>query len=75
LKSIHSNQWLLDEGVDGVAAQYTSVLNPAQLSKFLLWSDHNAYQIEKLNCVNVLAGVESEPVFEFGFDEGLADGD
>mmetsp|Transcript_10940 Transcript_10940/g.19993 ORF Transcript_10940/g.19993 Transcript_10940/m.19993 type:complete len:423 (-) Transcript_10940:227-1495(-) len=75
LQSIHANQWLLDEGVDGVAGQFTSILNPAQLSKFLLWSDHNADQIEKLDYVNVLSGVGSGPVFEFGVDEGLTDGD
>lgn len=75
LQSIHANQWLLDEGVEEVAGQFTSILNQAQLSKFLSWSDHNAEPIEKLDYVNVLARVGSGPVFEFGVDEGLADGD
>ena len=75
LQSINANQWLLDEGVDEVAGQFTSILNPTQLSKFLLWSDHNADPIEKLDFVNVLSGVGSGPVFEFGVDEGMGDGD
>ncbi|KAL7445404.1 hypothetical protein ACHAXM_009802 [Skeletonema potamos] len=76
LKSIQDNNWLLDEGVDEISSQFTSILNPAQLSKFLLWSDHNADAIEKLDYVNVGALMESGgPVFEFGIDEGFADGD
>jgi hypothetical protein len=75
LQSINANQWLLDEGVDEIAGQFTSILNPTQLSKFLLWSDHNADPIEKLDFVNVLSGVGSGPVFEFGVDEGMGDGD
>lgn len=77
LKSIKDNNWLLDEGVDEISGQFTSILNPAQLSKFLLWSDHNADAIEKLDYVNVGANnvVDGGPVFEFGIDEGFADGD
>lgn len=75
LKSIQDNNWLLDEGVDEISSQFTSILNPAQLSKFLLWSDHNADAIEKLDYVNVGATVEGGPVFEFGIDEGYVDGD
>ncbi|KAL7530244.1 hypothetical protein ACHAXR_003381 [Thalassiosira sp. AJA248-18] len=75
LRSIHANRWLLDEGVDEFAEHFTSLLNSTQLSKFLLWSDHNADSIDKLDYVNVLSGVAKGPVFEFGVDEGLADGD
>lgn len=76
LESILINEWLLDEGVDEVAGQFTSILNPTQLSKFLLWSDHNADSIEKLDYVNVgVDAVESGPIFEFGIDEGLDGGD
>lgn len=75
LQSIHANKWLLDEGVDEVAGQFTSVLNPTQLSKFLLWADHNAEPIDKLDYVNAFSGVGNGPTFEFGVDEGLADGD
>ena len=87
LQSIHSNMWLLDNGVEELSSQLTSILNPTQLSKFLLWSDHNAEAIEKLDFVNVvpLGGGGGEerggevgiggPVFEFGVDEGLAEGD
>ncbi|KAL3770528.1 hypothetical protein ACHAWO_002245 [Cyclotella atomus] len=74
LNSILSNEWLLDEGVDEIASQFTGILNPNQLSKFLLWTDHNAEAIEKLDYVNV-GGVESGPVFEFGVDEGMEGGD
>lgn len=76
LQSIHTNQWLLDEGVDEVASQMTSMLNQTQLSKFLSWSDHNAEAIEKLDYINVRGGEEKNaPLFEFGVDEGIADGD
>ena len=75
LRSIHSNEWLLDEGVDGVAGQLTGILNQTQLSKFLLWSDHNAESIERLDYVNVIGGEGGGPPFESGVDEGLADGD
>lgn len=76
LNSILSNEWLLDEGVDEIASQFTGILNPNQLSKFLLWTDHNAEAIEKLDYVNVgVGGLESGPVFEFGVDEGMEGGD
>ena len=76
LQSIHLNQWLLDGGVDEVAEPFTSILNPTQQSKFLLWSDHNTEQIESLDYVNVqLAGEGGGPVFEFGVDEGLTGDD
>jgi hypothetical protein len=75
LRSIHSNDWLLDEGVDEVAGQLTGILNQTQLSKFLLWSDHNAESIERLDCVNAIGGEGSGPLFEFGVDEGPAEGD
>ncbi|KAL3780483.1 hypothetical protein HJC23_012568 [Cyclotella cryptica] len=75
LDAILNNRWLLDEGVDEVASQFTSILNPSQLSKFLLWTDHNADAIEKLDYVNVGMGVENGPVFEFGVDEGMDGGE
>ena len=72
LDRIHKNEWLLDTGVDDVAGQFTSILNPAQLSKFLLWADHNKDQIDQLDYLNVPpGGPASEPIFEFGIDEGL----
>ncbi|KAL3800681.1 hypothetical protein HJC23_006143 [Cyclotella cryptica] len=45
--AILNNRWLFDEGVDEVASQFTSIMNPLQLSKFLLWTDHNADANEK----------------------------
>lgn len=75
LESIHMNEWLLDKGVDEVAKLFTSILNPTQRSKFLLWSDHNAEPIENLDYVRLQARKDSGPLFEFGVDEGLADGD
>ena len=75
LDAIISNEWLLDSGVDEMASQFTGILNPAQLSKFLLWTDHNSDAIEKLDYVNVGVGVENGPVFEFGVDEGMDGGD
>jgi hypothetical protein len=75
LQSIQLNEWLLERGVDDVAETFTSILNPNQRSKFLLWSDHNGDPIEHLDYVNVLVGDGNGPMFEFGVDEGLAEGD
>ena len=75
LDSILSNEWLLESGVDEIAAQFTGILNPSQMSKFLLWTDHNAEAIEKLDYVNIGVGVENAPTFEFGVDEGMEGGD
>jgi hypothetical protein len=74
LESILSNEWLLDGGVDEIASQFTNILGPNQLSKFLLWTDHNAEAIEKLDYVNVGNG-GGDVVFEFGVDEGMEGGD
>eukprot|EP00956_Cyclotella_meneghiniana_P041701 scaffold236107_cov74-Cyclotella_meneghiniana.AAC.1 len=83
LDAILQNEWLLDSGVDEIASQFTSILNPSQISKFLLWTDHNAESIDKLDYVNLndVVGVGNEkdisdaPVFEFGVDEGIEGGD
>lgn len=78
LDLILNNEWLLDSGVDEIASQFTSILNPSQVSKFLLWTDHNAESIDKLDFVNLKGdGVEvgEAPVFEFGVDEGIEGGD
>jgi hypothetical protein len=72
LQSIHSNKWLLDEEVEDVAGQLTGILNQTQLSKFLLWSDHNAESNERINYVNAIGGGGSWPLFKFGVNEGPA---
>jgi len=66
LQSIHENEWLLNEGVDAIANEFTRILNPSQMSKFLAWSDHNSDSIEKLDYVNPTSTVGNGPTFEFG---------
>lgn len=48
------------------ANEFTRILNPSQMSKFLAWSDHNSDSIEKLDYVNPTSTVGNGPTFEFG---------
>lgn len=49
-----------------------SMLNPGQMSKFLLWTDHNSEAIDQLDYVNAppaSAPPSSAPTFVFGTDD------
>mmetsp|Transcript_36308 Transcript_36308/g.53179 ORF Transcript_36308/g.53179 Transcript_36308/m.53179 type:complete len:509 (-) Transcript_36308:857-2383(-) len=78
LALLRANPWLMNKGVEEVTEQFSSILNNGQMSKFLLWTDHNAESIDSLDFVHALpAGngpgggmVEQGPVFVFGMDEG-----
>jgi hypothetical protein len=66
------NEWLVNQGVDDCIEQFSSIMNPGQMSKFLLWTDHNSEAIDQLDFLNAPpAGSEpaQSPVFAFGVDD------
>jgi len=72
LTALMSNSWLLNKGVEECADKVTDILNPTQMSKFLLWADHNSEAIDQLDYVNAPAGdapPSANPTFVFGIDE------
>ena len=67
------NSWLMNEGVEACTKEFTSILNTGQMSKFLLWADHNGDGIDALDYVNAPSASDmpsQSPTFVFGMDEG-----
>ena len=76
LTAMKENDWLWNEGVTQVAEQFMSILHKNQVSKMLLWTDHNSEAIDELDMVNAASSVPNGPVFSFGVDsnpEGVVD--
>ena len=72
LLALMSNSWLLNNGIEQCTDQFTEILNPTQMSKFLLWADHNSEAIDELDYVNAPpanASPGTSPSFVFGIDE------
>jgi hypothetical protein len=67
LQAMLENEWLLNEGVQNITDQFTSILHKNQLSKFLLWTDANAESIDQLDHVQVQP-LQSAPIFTFGVE-------
>ena len=75
LTALMSNSWLMNNGIEECTEQFTNILNPTQMSKFLLWSDHNSEAIDQLDYVNAPpsnAPPSSSPTFMFGIEESNA---
>lgn len=73
LSALMSNEWLMNTGIQECTNQFTGILNPTQLSKFLLWSDANSESIDQLDYVNAPPANSqpcSAPTFVFGMEEG-----
>lgn len=73
LSALLTNEWLMNTGIQECTDQFTSILNPTQLSKFLLWSDANSESIDQLDYVNAPpanAQPGPAPMFLFGMEEG-----
>lgn len=73
LSALMSNEWLMNTGIQECTNQFTGILNPTQLSKFLLWSDANSESIDQLDYVNAPPANSqpcSAPMFVFGMEEG-----
>ncbi len=72
LSALLSNPWLMNNGIEEYMDQFTSIMNPTQLSKFMLWADHNAEAIDQLDYVNAPkadAHPPNGPTFAFGIDD------
>lgn len=68
LIAMRENDWLWNESVSSIAEQFMSILHKNQVSKFLLWADHNAEAIDELDGVNAYSGTPNGPVFAFGVE-------
>jgi hypothetical protein len=73
LQAMKENDWLSNEGCSNAAEAFLAILHKNQVSKFLLWADHNAEAIDELDSVNASNDVPAGPVFGFGV-ESNADG-
>mmetsp|Transcript_2408 Transcript_2408/g.4469 ORF Transcript_2408/g.4469 Transcript_2408/m.4469 type:complete len:541 (+) Transcript_2408:463-2085(+) len=72
LLALMSNSWLLNNGIEQCTDQFIEILNPTQVSKFLLWADHNSEAIDQLDYVNAPpanSAPNASPMFIFGVDE------
>ena len=67
LQAIQKNDWLLNEGVQKITDQFTSILHKNQHSKLLLWTDANAESVDQLDLVQVQP-LQSAPIFSFGVE-------
>jgi hypothetical protein len=78
LTALMSNSWLMNNGIEECTEQFTDILNATQMSKFLLWADHNSEAIDQLDYVNAPpsnAPPSASPTFIFGIDETNAGDD
>ena len=72
LEAMQSTNWLWNEGVSSIASQFTSIMHPNQLSKFLIWADSNTEALDSLDYCNSppsQAPPSSAPIFVFGMDD------
>lgn len=72
LQAMLENEWLLNEGVQNIVEQFTSILHKNQLSKFLLWTDANVEAIDQLDHVEVQP-LQGAPFFTFGVETSPVD--
>jgi hypothetical protein len=72
LRTMMENEWLVAQGVQDMTDQlFTSILNPSQVSKFLLWTDTNAEAIDQLDYVHAPPPdvMVNAPTFCFGMED------
>lgn len=72
LEAMMNNTWLMNHGVEESTEQFASILNPAQMSKFMIWTDQNSDSIDCLDYVHAppaAAPPAQSPVFLFGTDQ------
>lgn len=71
LVMMKDNDWLLNQGVQDITDQMTSILHKNQMSKFLLWADANVEAIDQLDHVHAApkaAPHPQGPIFTFGVE-------
>lgn len=66
LVTLRDNNWLWNENVNQITEQFMSILHKNQVSKFLLWTDHNSEAIDDLDIVHAAPTTAEGPVFHFG---------
>lgn len=72
LTTLLATNWLMNNGIEECTKPFTSILNTGQMSKFLLWADHNSEAIDQLDFVNAPpanAPPSKGPIFVFGIDD------
>jgi len=72
LQAMQNTSWLWNDGVAKISDQFTSILHPNQVSKFLIWSDANAEALDSLEYCHAppsQAPPDMAPVFCFGMDD------
>lgn len=68
LQAMRDNHWLWNEGCTALTDQFLQILHKNQISKFLVWTDHNAEMIDELDSVHAKHTVADSPIFQFGID-------
>ena len=71
LVMMKENEWLLNQGVQDITDQLTSILHKNQMSKFLLWADANVEAIDQLDHVHAAPKTAPHPhgpFFTFGVE-------
>lgn len=68
LEALKENDWLWNDDVTSVAEQFMAILHKNQISKFLLWTDHNSEAIDELDGVHAPPTIPGGPIFSFGVD-------
>lgn len=71
LVMMKENEWLLNQGVQDITDQLTSILHKNQMSKFLLWADANVEAIDNLDHVHAAPKADDHPqgpLFVFGVE-------
>jgi hypothetical protein len=70
LQAMRQSSWLLDDGGNSIVDGFLSILHKSQISKLLLWSDHNSESIDDLDFINASfdSNPASGPVFQFGIN-------
>lgn len=66
LLAMRDNGWLWNEGSSAIAEEFLAILHKNQVSKFLLWADHNVEAIDELDGIHAPSSVASGPIFHFG---------
>jgi hypothetical protein len=72
LSTLLATNWLMNNGIEECTKPFTSIINSGQMSKFLLWADHNSETIDQLDFVNAApsnAPPSKGPIFVFGIDD------
>ena len=74
LTMMKENEWLVNQGVQDITDQFTSILHKNQMSKFLLWADANVEAIDQLDHVHAApktAPHPQGPIFTFGVENTI----